>query len=271
MRNYGYIIVRVSCHSDNVIKPIQANYYFIVFVKFHGKIGENAVNKKLTILAAPVIALTVSTATANDWWHVRPYVGADVEWRHMGLPNDLGGNLFKHDYPQGNIYAGVQLNEYIGVEVGFEATERKTRVANIPANTIFNNTTEDLYNLDFNSTASIKGPHANLVGFLPLHQTIELELIGMVGIANLKGNFTRTFVKEDGLVTLPLLDKFTKRKNVLTLGAGLQHMFLENWGVRGMIKWENTNRFKIALEEDTKQITKLKNSIIYSIGAFFKF
>lgn len=230
---------------------------------------------KLVLLAAPIAMLAASTAMAANFGGLTPYVGADAELRHMNFARDFGRELFSHNYPQANLYAGVLINEYLAVEAGYEATERRTRTSttndgNLLAGVRINT------NIQANSTAQVKGLHANLVGFLPICEVYRLKLIGMVGFARLKANFVTTFTATAGngilVDEIPgVTQTFTERKSVLRLGAGLQHMINCNWGVRAMVKWEQSNKLKMAAIEDSDFNLRANNSLIYSIGAFYTF
>jgi hypothetical protein len=47
------------------------------------------------------------------------YIGADAQVRNMRFEPNYGGNIYKREYPQSNVYIGVKGNEYIGIEAGF--------------------------------------------------------------------------------------------------------------------------------------------------------
>lgn len=228
--------------------------------------------KTLALLAAPAVLLAASAVMAENHWGVTPYVGADAEWRHMNFQKGFGNNLFNHDYPQGNVYVGVQFNEYLAVEGGYEATERKTRTNTLRTGDTTAGILIDTPNstVQYNSTGQVKGLHANLIGLLPICESYRLKLIGLVGFARLKGNFVRTRTLVDGF-SLPDSVNFKARKSVLRLGAGLQHMINCNWGVRGMVKWEESKKLKMIGIENALTSIKPKNSFIYSIGAFYTF
>lgn len=230
--------------------------------------------KKLALLAAPIVLLAASAATAD--WGFTPYVGADAEFRHMELHKDFGGNMFTHNYPQGNLYVGAQLNEYFGIEAGYEATKRKARATTLKnGDTVAGLRLQTTKTLQFNAVSQIKALHANLVGFLPICEQYRLKLIGSLGLARLKMKFTELDVAIDGDAVVAGNDDtvtFRKRKNVLRLGLGLQHMINCDWGVRGMLKWEQTNKLRqVFAKEDLRFSIKPKNSVIYSIGAFYTF
>jgi opacity protein-like surface antigen len=239
--------------------------------------------KKLALLTAPIALLAASaTMAANPFGDVRPYVGIDAESRHMNFQKGFGNNLFNHNYPQGNLYAGLRLNEYLAVEAGYEATERKTKTSTLLTGDTSlgiiiprDPDTGSLLQPKFNSQIQIKGPHASLVGMFPISDANRLQLIGTVGLAHLKTSISRTLVVLNGTAvptgTDGSLTTFVKRKSVLRLGAGIQHMINCNWGVRAMLKWENSNKLKLNSKEDQRLYVNPKNSIIYSLGAFFNF
>ncbi len=234
--------------------------------------------KKLALLAAPLVLLAASAATAESrWLGITPYLGADAEIRHMDFQKGYGGNNIKHSLPQGNLYAGLRFNEYVAVEAGYEATKRKTTSSTDGAGVVsFGLLIPALTTLQYNTVAQAKAFHANLVGTLPICELYRLDLIGSIGIARLKTKIVRTLVAVDG-IPFPVndpdaVDKFVKRKSILRLGAGLQHMINCNWGLRAMLKWENTNKLKLISQTHPLDLSvKPKNSFIYSLGVFYNF
>ncbi len=84
----------------------------------------------LTISITLASLLTSSTAGAinSEWWQgCKPYVGVDMQMRHMDFQDGYGDNLLSQHSPQRNLYAGLRLNDWIGAEIGYEATRTKTR------------------------------------------------------------------------------------------------------------------------------------------------
>lgn len=246
--------------------------------------------KRLALVAAPIVLLAASAATAQNRLGLTPYVGADAEFRHMDYHKNFGGNIINHNAPQANVYAGIRLGEYLAVEAGYEATKRKTRRSTLKNGDtlggfilpLLNPPGPDLYG--FNTTTQTKGLHANLVGFLPVSDCYRLQLIGMLGLTRLKTKTTLTFVTINDALVAPLAGAgedvtiFKARKNVLRLGAGLQHMIDCNWGVRGMVKWEASKKLKMnstspILNNGAPAALSIrpKNSVIYSLGVFYTF
>lgn len=227
--------------------------------------------KKLALLAAPAMMLAATTAIANEWC-VAPYAGIDAQYRYMDAQRNFGGNLFRNNFPQGNVYVGLKFNEFFGAEVGYEATTRKNRTVTLGPGASANGPVLDsTTTVTYNTTAKIQGPHADLVGFYPICPEYCLELIGSVGVASLTAKYQRTAVILDGTPINPVLRTFSNRRAILRASAGLQHMLCDNVGVRGTIGWENTKKFTISSKEVAGLSTNLKNSWIGSLGLFATF
>ncbi len=218
--------------------------------------------KKSTLLAASaasLIALTASTAaTADIDWNVSPYVGADVQIRHVKFGHHFGNKRFKKNYPQANLFAGIKFCDFLGIELGYETTTNKSRTVTLGTPPI-----------KTNSSARFRGPHADLVGFLPIFNECNLHLLGYVGIAHLKASLKQYDVLANGISPART---FNKHKSVLRLGAGVQHMINDCWGVRALVGWEKT-KFNLVQNQPaaTPQRVKLKNSYSYGLGAFYSF
>lgn len=259
-------------------------------------------SKKLALLAAPVIALAASSSANSsewgDWSSVKPYVGVDAEWRHMNFKRGYGDNVFKRNTPQGNAYVGVRLSDYFAIEAGYQAAKKKTRGSSLDYQSYFLGLPPWSFNylqqpgdlVTFESTTKIQGPHINIVGFFPVWDEHRLELIGSIGCALLKAKLTTNLLNTSGpsiaAVANPVepmasIDAYSKRKNVLKLGAGMQKMLTDNWGIRAMLKWENTQRIKVNGTVNTEIVPdgtlirpvsiRYKNSMAYSLGTFLTF
>ncbi len=240
--------------------------------------------KTLAILATPIIMLSATSAVAGhklwDSATMAPYVGFEAQWRHMNFDAGRGDNLFNHNSPQGNLFVGLQLNKYLGVEGGYQATSRKTRSTFAEAGDVVAGTTLIAGEAArFDSTMYIHGPHINITGTYPICKDYKLDLIGLVGMARLQAKFTRsaTWTSQNGFLPAPATRKFQKKRSVLKLGAGLQHMLTDKWGVRGMVVFENTSRLDAPAVSTNGgivqpgQFISAKNTVNYSFGTFIKF
>ena len=244
---------------------------------------------------------TAGTAAADMDLCLTPYVGVDAQIRHMPFQKDFGGNVLKKNYPQGNFFAGLKFNDYVGIEAGYEVSKKKsaTKTHN-NSDVIFGNRViqEDPFttvtSIKSDASSKIHGWNLNLVGFLPiLCDDNSLQLIGSVGLAQLKlkskNLVTFSTSSEDldpssGNViftpnTTTTLSSYQKRKVVLRIGTGVQHMITDCIGIRGLVTWENTSKLNAKPKSSNGAPTilpasekaKTKNSFQYGLGIFTVF
>ena len=268
--------------------------------------------KKLALLATPLMmfSLADSAIAGIDCMDLclTPYVGADAQMRHMGFEKDFGGNALKKNYPQGNFFAGLKFNQYVGVEFGYEASKKKPRsVTHNNSDIVFGSPLQQGEPTDLgfddtsHSSSKINGWNTNLVGFLPIFcEDNSLQLIGSVGVAQLKirsknslknvlviTTFDPNTGEPNGTQSITTIGNrdFTKRKAVLRISSGIQNMITDCIGIRALVTWENTAKLKahgklisltengtsIALSETIRRISKPKNSFNYGLGIFTSF
>ena len=235
--------------------------------------------KRLALITTSVALATSSAANAENQWGLTPYVGADVQSRHMNWSKGLGDNLFAHDAMQGNVYVGVKFNEYFGIEGGYESTSKKDRNVILNAGDIV---TGNIINARMTSanviaTSHLHGTHINFVSSFYISETNRLKFLGSLGVISLRAKLTKKLINYMDLgVPVDYSSRpsilYNKRKHVLRIVAGLEHMLTDAWGVRGSITWENTNRLKIpSLNGATPSLAQPKNAIAYGLGAFITF
>lgn len=227
----------------------------------------------LPILATPYLNLS----------NIVPYIGLDAQWRYMDFQKGFGQNLVKPNYPQGNIYLGIKFNPYVGIDAGYERTISKTRRTTLlGGDTWFKKIIDDTFPNRFNifdTTTKIKGPHINIIGFLPIND--HLELIGSIGIARLKIQITNVQSMMANITLVPPDSfEFVKSKWISRINLGAQYKLTDQFGIRATGGWESTAGMKdITLTSSTLPplltpeglVAKLKNSINFGFGLFYNF
>lgn len=225
------------------------------------------------------------------------YAGIDAQLRHMPFQKHFGGNVLKHRYPQGNVFAGVKFNEYVGVEAGYEFSKKQRSTKTHPVgDVVFGQpiTPAEISPFSITNTSKsrasskIRGFNLNLVGYLPiLCIEYNTQLIGSIGLAALKSRsrntLTRTEVDQiffdpitgdpiDGTETniTSTTTSFKKHKTVFKFSAGIQKMLTPCIGVRALVSRENSSKIKARGSRNTS-IAKLKHSSIYGVGVFTAF
>ncbi len=250
------------------------------------------------------VTLFMSThVLGSEWWDcccgLDAYAGIDAQMRHMPFQKNFGGNILKRRYPEGNVFAGMKFNDYVGIEAGYEFSKKqhstKThQVGEVVFGLPIPPPEPELSSITYVSRASSKvnGFNLNLIGFLPiLCEEYHTQLIGSVGIATLKTRIrnalTTTSVELIETILNPSGVPFTtvkpdnslykKRKTLFRMTAGIQYMTNCFIGIRGLVTWENTAQLKTRGKEiETGQISvgdfaKPKKSLVYGLGVFRHF
>ena len=203
-----------------------------------------------------------------------PYLGLDHQWRKGHYHSEKGQNLFKMDYPQGNVFLGARFHDNFSVEVGYQFTPMRTRTAYVssgerilgvlPANAPERHITK----------SKITGWNIGLLAHYPIFDVREhpVEILGYVGRVALR-TYHQDILLQDKNGPLDFMINtrtFIKRKTVWKFGAGAQYIF-KAVGIRGMVGFEDTNKFR-DLKPDESKIGKrrlsLKDTTLISIGMF---
>lgn len=224
-------------------------------------------------LFAPITAAT-PCARPCVGWQIRPYAGVDAQWRHMKYLAGLGDNLFRNGYPQGNIYAGLRIHDFFGVEAGFETTPTRTRTAVVSDGALLGVSVAELAPPTINLAKNrVKAWHTGVMGYFPVCDWIgnPIELLGYVGQARVKVMYQNvTVYNANGPQNyLTSVRTFMRRRSVLKLGIGSQYTFGTS-GVRFLLSYENTRMFNNlkSNEPSARMRLSMRNSLIYSIGVF---
>lgn len=238
-------------------------------------------NKKngLAMSIAMVSLLTSPTSGAikTGWWQkYKSYIGVDAQIRRMRFQEGYGDNLLQHNFPQGNFYAGIKLNDSIAVEAGYEATRTRTREVTLHTGDIVSGLTVPpaLSPAVFRSSLKIQGPHVDLVGFYSLREDLPVQLIGSVGVSLFKGTIERRSVSL-GYPPIPgRIRTFSKRKAILRVMGGLEYKWDSHLGARATISLAKTGKLIIFTNDGLSgpiHKIKPKDSIAYGLGIFWVF
>lgn len=182
-----------------------------------------------------------------------PYAGVDCEWIFMRGHHEWGKAL-PTSYGGGNFYTGLRVLD-VSAEVGYDFTTKKR-----------------------NSTTLLKTRvrtdswHIDLNGFFPFCTWVEL--IGTIGLASSKTTIS-AHVHKTQTHTLMLEPINANRKSILRMGGGLQYVFDDCIGIRGLIRWKNTEKFRLRLNSVNQtngfNTKPCKDSVSITAGVFSYF
>lgn len=244
-----------------------------------------SVSKKLVIIISNLL-LTLVPLKALAWdpmdvnnYYTQPYMGIDAQWRVTQPETNFGNNLFKRHYLQGNIYLGLKLCDYLGVELGYEITPTRNKTSTIANNEATLGVASQPLEVHI-SKSRIHGWHTGLMGYYPVCNFLgnnlfrnPVELLAYVGQVCLNTYYQDVTVLRAGE---PMDVRFNTRtydstRSLLRVGLGAQYTYCTS-GIRFMLGYETTNQFRNVISKEfgttSAMRLKLKDSLFVSLGIF---
>lgn len=229
---------------------------------------KQSVKIRIFVLFLCALAMNVQSLA----WHGTPYIGGDLQSRHMMLKKPYITGVNKNNYPGANIYVGLKYNPFVSVELGFQYNAKKSNNPYIPYDSPYTGTNHNVRSgIEVQQKTIVQGCHANLIGLLPLNTSFKFDLMTLIGISRLQ---TKIFLKDYDLSIHEWSRLFIFKKGVWAprLGIGAQSMLNTHMGIRALVVWEKTTQFKHMLEsKNNEMILKPCNSFITSLGLFYQF
>ncbi|PCI37597.1 MAG: hypothetical protein COB50_03565 [Thiotrichales bacterium] len=233
------------------------------------------------ILCSNLLINSVAAATAST---ITPYLGFDVANRYMPFQERFGKKLFSKNSQAGTIFAGIMFNEYLGVEIGFTQSKKKTAVARLDAGDYIPGTLIQLEPADdensednpasfseYNVSNKIQSWNANISLHLPLSKNMHTKLFVAAGFTALKVTASlHEFKDQNGAENVT--DYFKDSAIVPSIKVGISHKITNNIGIRFFaeaIESSNLSMHKNNLPYDTVKI-RPDNAVSYGIGLFIK-
>lgn len=207
-----------------------------------------------------------------------PQIGADIQYRYMSAKKGFGDNLVKEQYPQGSVYGGLKLNDWFGLELGYQTSTQVTRKQTLSGSAA--NAYSTILDLEpdswsFNTRSSIQGVYGSLVGFLPISEEYRLTLLASAGFARLKAKTTSRLTDVGTGQDLGNI-AFSSTKWIPKVNVGIQHMIQDDIGVRALVGWEQTSKFShmpatLTSGNANNYRLSLKDSTTLGLGMFYNF
>lgn len=206
---------------------------------------------RFTFLFA-ILLLPFSAFASFNWnWNLNPYVGIDGAWRHMDWAKGFGEGHFDKDYQNGSAFLGLQLNEYLAVEGGYQRTNRVQKQQfyfgddDVGPILGFVPPQGDRDSRLFISDAEMRGMHFSLLGLWPVNE--ETTIFGLLGAAWNRFYVSTVAIRNrtvlgDGRSTQQVIRWESQREPVIRLGIGLSQAITKRFRGRIFLIWEDTSR-----------------------------
>jgi len=226
------------------------------------------------LFLAFVCMAPMSSAWAGTW-EPRTYIGIEGHGRWVDLETGFGQPLFKRTLAQPGIFAGIHLNDYFGIELGYETTWGRSKQRKIDAGSFFPGAPTPLPAgtfLLYNTKEYVDSANLGLMVFVPV--ACNNLIFGSAGVSFTKIHASMTLIGDQDPTPLSpaaifaLSDSFRKEKFLPYVKVGIIHKISDCVGVRLFVDWKNLERFKIESGIFPGSLTQLKykNSFGYGLG-----
>lgn len=192
--------------------------------------------------------LMASTTFAGVWdeWTFKPILGGDINTRSQDFEAGFGKDHFRRRYPDTNLYAGLIMNKYLGLEGGYEHMYLLYKNRFYTEGTLVLGTDRlfDAGDQNFNSYAYMSGWHLNLVGLWPVCPNIAIT--ASIGAAWLRMRFETVYVADGDPASRPTQWESDNRA-VTRVTLGVRQMITQHFGMRVQGAWENTSKLEASI------------------------
>ena len=229
--------------------------------------------KKIVFFA---LLSSISATGHSGEYPIGHYIGVEAKLRHVPFEKNFGHNIFRENFPEGNVFFGLKFNDHLGLEIGYsQTTSRKMNTSIIGPETILGLSLPAGRAEIFTTTAQMNALSISLMGFIPLNDNFEV-LCGMgMNRTHVKLSYQPTANANGQLspnVAQARLRDFSKNKYIMQAKVGLQYWLTQNISLRTLVGWENTAKFKcLSSKQPSALRASLKDSFTVSLGLAWHF
>lgn len=218
-----------------------------------------------------------NAASPSFNFKLTPYIGADIGIQKLRFKPGYGDNLFEAELPFSNLFFGLKLNDYMGIEGGYESTLQRKKTTTLLYGAQNLGLTLTANSAKYISKDKIYGWHIGVAGEYPLYNNTKINntssIIWYAGIKNTTTKLIRNRIQlnyNDSYDYILLNQNY--KKNIAKIAIGVKNFINKHFATRVLITWEQTSKINpFSIYTSTSTITaKLQNSISYSIGIIIK-
>ena len=219
-----------------------------------------------------------------------PYVGVDIGRSRVAMQKNFGEKIFRKNATTYNFFGGLDLNEYFGIEVGYEKdnARREHNAELVPGD--FGGPGDvdpdaiireiDGPNL-FDTSFKLKQKYLGITAHYPILENISLSFLIGIARTTVKAEHTLIFAQGDQISAEDQRDfnlrrTYTQAKSMPMLRLGVDYKMNNKFSLKSNVTWVQTSRIKMNSEQNGQlnidnfvafnNSLKLKNSVRYSLG-----
>jgi hypothetical protein len=204
------------------------------------------------------------------------YFGVDIGVKRNDFIFSYGGNLFKSTQPLINIFIGGEVIQNLNLEINAQKTLSGNRQLVLPNNQPFlglppvpDAPGATGGEMSYITNIKISSVGTNLIyKFNPMMNCENFNILFGVGM-----KLTKAYLNVNNIGNGNIF-KLTKYNNkaLVKVSAGWVYMFTDNYGIRGLVCWENTSILQpTMIRNGVEYKAKFKNSLNYTLGLLYRF
>ena len=186
------------------------------------------ISKSALIISA--VAFSASAVANVDF---KPYVGGQINYSKLGYEGGFKSDLnragisLKDKKPGISAFVGAKVNEYFGVELGYE-TQKDIKSSG---------SATGLTTVSYDSSVKFSALYLEAQGYYPIAD--QFELIGAFGFANVNAKSKITATSSVAGASEVVSFSYDDSKIKYRFGLGAKYNFDENLSARAMFRYQN--------------------------------
>jgi opacity protein-like surface antigen len=199
--------------------------------------------KILTCLFLTMAALIANASSYRGAGSGEYFVGANFQYLFL-KPRLEYQDFFRKNQPGVDLYVGYRMNNMLGFEFGYGWSTRVSKEVSYTAGQQVLNNNLTLDNLtDVTGKLRYRNTHLDVNGYYPLGSRIDGIL--SLGVGFLRPHPSITLSNPAANLNNEVANIATKTTATMRVGVGLEGLLNDYWGLRSMIRYENTSRMSV--------------------------
>ena len=252
-------------------------------------------SKKIHFITAIVALYSPITSATLSFNNVSPFIGIDLGQSRLELQQKFGEKMFRKNSTSYNLFAGLDFNQYFGIELGYQKDNTRRSNATLVTGDFIPGFANPIPVGQFEGNPSVfdnvklkqQNKYLGITGKYKIYQKFHLN--AMLGLAYTKTSAEYTQRQSGIAIFTPtqldgfLLKRTYKKYKIVPIARiGASYTINQNFSIRTNILWEKKSNIAISSDQNNKirpingnpassQKIKFKNITTYSVGFIYNF
>ena len=226
---------------------------------------------KAGVIVATLIIFVVNNGYAEGYYITSGhsfYFGVDAFYSDIRFQKNYGSNMFAKSTRGINVFAAAMLNDALGLEMGYEAEEKRHKSVIInPQEYVAGWLTVRFGSTFLKSEIKQRYPYLGIILNSGINDKCSVSTLLGVSRYNISAKY-RIVWPEFGSVGYTAT--FLKTKYIPTARFSIEYKLISYFAIRSFATWRNTYRVKVVSQENKLgKLIKPKDSFNVGLGVVF--